>query len=128
MSEELNVKKEIIIKKILKRENERKSESICNCNSIIISSRISYVRMSMKLSFNTKEYKGITDKNSLTTPNEAVRMAAVYYYNIYLIETKEQQSGRLLSIRPSIKSTGGSCRVSVSCVRLSRKRRGTDNS
>ena len=33
-----------------------------------------------------KEYKERTDDNSSTGPNEAVRVATLYYYNIFLID------------------------------------------
>ena len=47
------------------------------------------------------KYKGRTDNNSPTGPNEAVRVATLYYYDIYLIETKVH-SGRLLPTHPSL--------------------------
>ena len=48
---------------------------------------------------NRKEYKGRTDSNSPTSPNEAVQVAILYYYSVYLIETKRQPSG-MLNIAP----------------------------
>ena len=42
------------------------------------------------------KYKGRTDSNSPTGPNKAVHVATLYYYNIYLIETK----GQLLPSHP----------------------------
>ena len=49
-----------------------------------------------------EEYKGRTDSNSLTGPNEAVCLLHYYYYNIYVTERKGQQSGKLLPNHPSL--------------------------
>ena len=38
----------------------------------------------------SNENKGRTDSNNLTEPNEAVRVAAFYYYGIYIIKDKSK--------------------------------------
>ena len=49
-------------------------------------------------------YKGVYTMEEQTAssigPNEAVHVATLYYYNIYLIETKGQQSGRFFHTHP----------------------------
>ena len=50
-----------------------------------------------------KEYKGRTDdNNSSIGPNEAVRVVTLYFYSINMLETKGQQSERLLPTHASL--------------------------
>ena len=50
----------------------------------------------------TKDYKRRTDSNNSTGPNETVRVATLYCYSIYLIETKGQKNGKFLPTNPSL--------------------------
>ena len=53
----------------------------------------------------TKEYKGRTYSNSPTGPNEAVRVAALYYYCNYMLRQKDSKGeDSSPPIPPSIKS------------------------
>ena len=38
-----------------------------------------------------QRFKGRTDSNSTTRSNEAVRVATIYYYSIYVLETKNSK-------------------------------------
>ena len=40
------------------------------------------------ITLSAKEYKGTRDSNSPTGPNEAVRVAILYYYTIYMLEKR----------------------------------------
>ena len=61
----------------------------------------SNVKLELIRQLKIKEYKGRIDSNNPTGPNEAVRVATLLL-NIYLIETKGQQSGRLLATHLSL--------------------------
>ena len=50
----------------------------------------------------TLESKGRTNSNIPTGPNKAVRVATLYYYCIYRMKIKGQQSRSLLSTHSSL--------------------------